>query len=153
MQEVTQTGGPAFATLARARILAVRTGEFPGATPALPEGLALFLPVYWVAGGVAAGAAFLYGGIETASLALAAIIALRAFVEPRTTLWLATAFMVFLFVFFQTTAPLGDELPEEFFYWGIGIALITAGLMAATFFSANVDWAIARKRLRSEERR
>jgi hypothetical protein len=116
-------------------------------TAALPEGLALIRPIYWVAGSIAAGAALVYGGIETASFVTAAIIALWAFVEPRTTLWLCTAYMIFLFVFFQTTAPLGEEVPEEFFYWGIGIAFITTGLVAATFFSSQVDWALARERL------
>ena len=114
--------------------------------PAVPEGLALIRPIYWVAGSIAAGAAVLYGGIGTASLTIAAVIALWAFFEPRTALWLATAFMVFLFVFFQTTAPLGDELPGEFFYWGAGIAFITAGVAAATFFSSEVDWVGARER-------
>jgi O-antigen ligase len=127
-------------------------GKIPRAAPpiqrtaALPEGLALIRPVYWVAGCVAAGGAYLYGGIETASLIIAAVIALWAFAEPRATLWLCTAFMVFLFVFFQTTAPLGEEVPEEFFYWGVGIALITTCLAVATFFSSEVDWAAARKR-------
>jgi O-antigen ligase len=122
-------------------------GKFLATAALLPEGHALLRPVYWVTVGVAAGAAFLYSGIETASLLIAAFIALWAFVEPRTTLWLATAYMIFLFVFFQTTAPLGEDVPEEFFYWGIGIALITAGLAAATFFSSKVDWAAARERL------
>jgi hypothetical protein len=42
---------------------------------------------------------------------------------------------------------LGEEVPEEFFYWGIGITLITVGLVAATFFSSQVDWVAARRRL------
>jgi hypothetical protein len=116
-------------------------------TTAVPEGLALLWPVYSIAGCVAGGAMFFFGGIGVAGLTIAGVIALWAFIEPRTTLWLCTAFMVFLFVFFQTTAPLGEEVPEEFFYWGIGIALITAGLVAATFFSSQVDWVVARRRL------
>ncbi len=87
-----------------------------------------------------------YGGIEAATITIAVLIALWAFVEPRTTLWLATAFMVCLFVFFQREAPLGEELPEEFFFWGSGLALITAGLVVATFFSSRVVWTVTKQR-------
>lgn len=148
MQKVIQPGKAPFALEAHLQRTAARGGKLFDATVALPEGVALLRPVYCVAGGMAVGAALLYGGIEAASLMIAALIALWAFVEPRTTLWLCTAYMIFLFVFFQSTAPLGEEVPEEFFYWGIGIALITAGLMAATMFSSQVEWAIARRRLR-----
>lgn len=111
-----------------------------------PAGLALLRPVYWIAGAVVAGAAYRFGGIETATIAIAALIALWGFAEPRATLWLATAFMTCLFVFFQREAPLGEEVPEEFFYWGSGIAVITAGLFIATLFAGHVDWTSARKR-------
>ena len=113
---------------------------------AVLEGVALLRPVYWIAGCLAAAVALRYGGIEAATITFAALIALWAFAEPRTTLWLSTAFMVFLFVFFQREAPLGDELPEEFFFWGSGLALITAGLIVAALFSSHVSWAAARKR-------
>lgn len=149
MQGVTQTGAMAFASAAHARLAAARSGKFFAPTSPQQEGVALLWPVYAALGCIGASAVFLFGGIETASLVIAAVIALWAFVEPRTTLWLATAFMVFLFVFFQTTAPLGDELPGEFFYWGAGIAFLTAGLVAATFFSSEVDWKLARERLRA----
>ena len=113
---------------------------------AVLEGVALLRPVYWITGFLAAAVALRYGGIEAATITMAALIALWGFVEPRTTLWLATAFMVCLFVFFQREAPLGDELPEEFFFWGSGLALITVGLVVATFFSAQVAWVAVRKR-------
>jgi len=113
---------------------------------AVLEGVALLRPVYWIAGCLAAAVALRYGGIEAATITFAVLIALWVFAEPRTTLWLATAFMVFLFVFFQREAPLGDELPEEFFFWGSGLALITTGLVVATFFSSQVAWVSARKR-------
>lgn len=112
----------------------------------VPEGLALLRPVYWIVAFLAAGIALHYGGIEVATIAAAALIGVWAFAEPRTALWLSTAFMVYVFVFFQREAPLGDELPEEFFFWGTGLALITAGLLLATVFSSQVDWRLARKR-------
>jgi len=112
----------------------------------VPDGLALLRPVYWIACGLAAGVGLRIGGIEAATLTIAALIALWAFAEPRAALWLATAFMVYLFVFFQREAPLGEELPEEFFYWGTGLALITAGLVAASLFSPQIDWGVARRR-------
>lgn len=114
---------------------------------AVPEGLALLRPVYWIAGGIVAGVALYFGGIAPMTITVATLIALWAFAEPRTALWLATAFMIFLFVFFQQTAPLGEDLPAEFLFWGIGVALITAGLLIAALFSAQVDWALARRRM------
>ena len=149
MQGVTQSGEMRFSPEAKQRHVSVHTQKFLAATSLLPEGLALLWPVYSIVGCAVAGAAFLYGGIAAASITFAAFIAVWAFIEPRTTLWLCTAYMIFLFVFFQTVAPLGDEVPEEFFYWGIGIALITAGLVAATLFSSQVEWVAVRKRLRS----
>jgi O-antigen ligase len=112
-----------------------------------PAGIALLRPVYGVAAATAAGVALYFGGIAGTTITIAALIALWAFAEPRTAMWLATAFMVFLFVFFQSTAPLGEELPAEFLFWGIGVALITTGLMTATLFSSVVNWSLARKRL------
>jgi hypothetical protein len=122
----------------------IRFGFRPAA---MPEGLALVRPVYWIAASLVAGVALYLGGIQAVVIAAAALIALWAFAEPRTALWLATLFMTCLFVFFQREAPLGEEVPEEFFYWGTGIALITAGLSIATLFSRQVDWAITRRRL------
>ena len=116
-----------------------------GAEPA--AGIALLRPVYWIGACIVAGAAFYFGGLEAVTFAIAVLIALWAFAEPRTALWLLTAFMVYLFVFFQREAPLGDELPEEFLFWGIGVALITGGLVTATIFSSHVDWSLVRKRL------
>src|SRR5271170_2977178 len=121
----------------------IRFGFRPAA---MPEGLALVRPVYWIAASLVAGVALYLGGIQAVVIAVAALIALWAFAEPRTTLWLATAFMTCLFVFFQREAPLGEEVPEEFFYWGSGIAVITAGLFIATLFAGHVDWTSARKR-------
>jgi O-antigen ligase len=118
-----------------------------GEKVAAPTGFALLRPVYAIGGAMAAGVAFYFGGIPAATVAIAALVGVWAFAEPRTALWLATAFMVFLFVFFQSTAPLGEELPAEFLFWGIGVALITAGLVAATLVSRQVDWPIVRKRL------
>lgn len=137
MQETVQFGNAAFARSSHGRnALAM----------APPAGLALLRPVYWIAGGVVAGVALRYGGIEALAITLAVLIGLCSFFEPRAALWLATAFMIFLFVFFQTTAPLGEDLPAEFLYWGIGVALITAGLLIATLFSSRVDWKIVRER-------
>jgi hypothetical protein len=110
-------------------------------------GLALLRPVYWIAASVIAGMALYLGRIEAATIAIAVLIALWAFAEPRIALWLTTTFMIFLFVFFQQTAPLGEDLPAEFLFWGIGVALITAGLLIATLFSAQVDWGLARRRM------
>ena len=124
-----------------------RTDAVPGGKLAAPIGFALLRPVYGIAGAGVAGASLYFGGIAGATIAIGALIALWAFAEARTALWLATAFMVFLFVFFQSTAPLGEELPAEFLFWGIGVALITAGLVAATLFSPDVNWALTRKRL------
>ncbi|MBZ5695587.1 MAG: O-antigen ligase family protein [Acidobacteriia bacterium] len=140
MQGVTQVGHPGFAP-------ASSVSERFANLPVVPAGLALLRPVYWIAGGVAAGVVLRFAGIEAATITIAVLIGLWAFAEPRSVLWLSSAFMVYLFVFFQTTAPLGDELPEEFFYWGAGLALITAGLCAATLFSRDFDWAAARKRV------
>jgi hypothetical protein len=136
LHDLTQTGYPHSGPTSL-RLAGVR---------AAPSRLALFRPVYWIACGLAAGVALRFGGIEAATITMAALIAIWAFVEPRAVLWLSTAFMVYLFVFFQREAPLGDELPEEFLFWGTGLALITAGLVAATIFSSQVDWAVARKR-------
>lgn len=115
--------------------------------PAPPSGLQLLRPVYWIAGALISGVAFHYGGVEALSIALAAFIALWSFAEPRPTLANVTAFMVFLFVFFQNEAPLGDELPQEFFYWGAGLALITATICLATAFSRADDWSLVKRRL------
>jgi len=114
----------------------------------MPSGIQLLRPVYWITAGIAAGVAFHFGGIEALSITLAALIALWSFAEPKASLGNAVVFMIFLFVFFQREAPLGEELPEEFFYWGSGLALITAGLCAASLFSRKVDWCLARRRLR-----
>jgi len=111
-----------------------------------PTGFALLRPVYCIAGGLVAGVALRYGGLEALTITLAVLIGLWAFFEPHTALWLATAFMMFLFVFFQTTAPLGEDLPAEFLFWGLGVALITAGLLLATPFSRRVDWRRVRER-------
>lgn len=109
-------------------------------------GFALLRPVYWIGGGVVAGVAFYVGKIEGLAIAIAVLIGLWAFFEPLATLWLGTAFMIFLFVFFQTTAPLGEDLPAEFLYWGIGVALITAGLLIAALFSREVSWRMVQRR-------
>jgi hypothetical protein len=123
-----------------------RSFESTSALP-LPAGIQLLAPVYWIAAAILAGAALYFGGIEAATIAIATLIGLWAFAEPRTALWLATAFMIYLFVFFQQTAPLGEDLPAEFLFWGIGVALITAGLLVATLFSAQADWELARRRM------
>ena len=136
------------AAIGQANGRAVAPTPFRAAAGAEPAaGLALLRPVYWIGAGIVAGAALYFGGIEAATIAIATLIALWAFAEPRTALWLATAFMIYLFVFFQQTAPLGEDLPAEFLFWGIGVALITAGLLIATLFSAQVDWRIARRRM------
>jgi len=114
-----------------------------------PSGLQLLRPVYWIAGGVIGGVAFHFGEIEALTISLALLIAFWAFVEPRAALWKATAFMIFLFVFFQREAPLGEELPEEFFFWGAGLALITAGICGAALFSSTTSWTLVRKRMTS----
>jgi len=114
-----------------------------------PAGLDLLRPVYWILAGIVAGVIYHYGRAEGLSIAIAASIALWAFFEPRLSLALITGFMIFLFVFFQSTTPLGEDLPQEFFYWGIGVALITTGLLLATVFSREVDWKLARARLAS----
>jgi O-Antigen ligase len=119
------------------------------ARPAPPTGLDLLRPVYWILAGTAGGAAYHWAHAEGLSITLAAFIALWAFFEPRLSLSLATGFMIFLFVFFQSTAPLGEDLPQEFLYWSIGVALITTALLVATLFSRQVDWKLARKRLMS----
>lgn len=109
-------------------------------------GLPLLRPVYWIVAGFAAGGAFYLDGIAATTIVIAGCIGLWAFADPRTALWLTTAYMIFLFVFFQETAPLGEDLPAEFLFWGVGLALITAGLTLATLFSSQVDWPVARKR-------
>jgi len=114
---------------------------------AVLEGPHVLRVVYWIFAALSGGVAFYFGGIEAATIAIAALIGLWAFVEPRTSFWLATAFMVCLFVFFQQTAPLGEEVPAEFLYWGAGIALITLGLVAAAPFSSQVDWTVVKKRI------
>jgi O-Antigen ligase len=113
----------------------------------VPEGRALLRPIYWIAAGVACGAAFYWEGLTGLTVGVAVCIALNAFSEPRTALWQSVGFMVYLFVFFQQTAPLGEDLPAEFLFWGIGLALITLGLCLATLFSARVDWVQAKKRV------
>jgi len=140
MHEAIQLGGPALASQTRSRGASV---------PRLPSGLALLRPVYCVAAALAAGIALRYGGLEGLTITLAAMIGLWSFFEAHAALWLATAFMMFLFVFFQTTAPLGEDLPAEFFYWGIGVALITAGLLLSAVFSRSVDWRLLRDRART----
>ena len=117
---------------------------------AVPQGLALLRPVYWIAGGVVAGGALYFGGIAPMTIAVAVLVALWAFAEPRAALWLTTAFMIFLFVFFQQTAPLGADLPAEFLFWGIGLAVITAGLMIAAIFSRQVNWVLVKKRFATQ---
>jgi hypothetical protein len=139
MQGVSEASHPHFT---RGSLASARRADIPAAA----AGLALLRPVYWIAAVLAAGAAFHYVGIEAATLTFAVLIGLWAFAEPETSLWMATAFMIYVFVFFQREAPLGDELPEEFFFWGTGLALITAGLAAATLFASRVDWPLVRKR-------
>ena len=112
-----------------------------------PTGLALLRPIYCIFAGVIGGAALVFGKVEGLTIAIAILIAVWAFFEPRAVLWLATAFMIFLFVFFQSTAPLGEELPGEFLTWGIGVALITTGLLLATLVSRKTDWQLVRRRL------
>jgi O-antigen ligase len=136
---------PAATQLASHRFSAAPGAGF--SAPARLDGLALMRPVYWILAGFAASVALLYGGIAAATITIAALIGIWAFAEPRASLWLVTAFMVFLFVFFQQTAPLGEDLPEEFLYWGIGLAVITAGLFAAALFSSTVDWRRVKERL------
>src|SRR5271166_1824839 len=113
------------------------------------SGLQLLRPACLIAGVVVAGVAFYFGGMAALTFAVAGMIALWGFFEPRTSLCMCTAFMMFLFVFFQKEAPLGEELPEEFFYWGAGLALITAGLCGAALFSRDADWPLIRKRMSS----
>lgn len=122
----------------------------PHWVPAPPlDGLALMRPVYWVIASLTAGIGFRFGGLAAAAVTIAAMIGLWAFAEPRASLWLATAYMVFLFVFCQETAPLGEDLPAEFLFWGIGIALICVGLVLASLFSSQVDWSVVRRRCTS----
>lgn len=111
------------------------------------DGAHVLRVVYWIFATLCSGVALYVGGIEAATIVIAALIALWAFVEPRTSFWLTAAFMVYLFVFFQQTAPLGEEVPAEFLYWGAGIALITLGLIAAALFSSHVDWTLVRRRV------
>ncbi|HTS13127.1 MAG TPA: O-antigen ligase family protein [Candidatus Limnocylindrales bacterium] len=115
----------------------------------VPEGIQLLGPVYWIAGGMLAGVSFRYGGIEALTIVLAILVALWAFADSHNALELCTLFMVYLFVFFQREAPLGEELPEEFFFWGAGVALITAGLCGAALLSSGTSWPLVRKRMTS----
>jgi len=113
----------------------------------LPAGIELLGPVYWIAGTLVSGASLYLGGIEAFAVTLAVLIALWSFADLRTSLCLSTAYMIFLFVFFQNEAPLGDELPQEFFYWGAGVAFITAGVCCATLFSRKTAWFLTWKRM------
>lgn len=78
-------------------------------------------------------AALFLGGVEAGTIVLAAAIGGLALVRPRTALWASTAFMVYLFMFFQKAPLVRPELPFEFYYWGAGLAIITLGLCVARF--------------------
>lgn len=120
----------------------------PENAAALPVGVELLGPVYWIGGLILAGASFRFGGIEALTIVFAILIALWALANPRSALSFAITFMVFLFVFFQREAPLGDELPEEFFFWGAGVALIACGIGCAALFSRNAGFPEIRQRLK-----
>jgi O-antigen ligase len=82
-----------------------------------------FIPVF--------GAAFFLGGVETGTILLAILICAWAFYKPRSGLWASTAFLIYVFVFFQKGLMTGPDLPSEFYYWGAGLAIITLGLGVA----------------------
>lgn len=88
-------------------------------------------PAWWVLLVVLLSLAFLLGGVEVGTILLAVLIGARAISQPRSALWSSTAFLIFLFVFFQKAPLVRPELPWEFYYWGAGLAIITLGLGVA----------------------
>ncbi len=109
----------------------------------------LLRPVFWGVGAVAIAVGYGLSGQEGMSIALALLIALSAFLAPRTALWMSTGFMVSMFVFFRRTAPHGEGLPEEFIYWSAGLLIVTLGLVVALFSSRQVNWGLFKSRLRT----
>jgi len=105
-------------------------------------------PVVWSVGVLALSTSYVLGGIAAMTAALAVLVALWAFVEPQTTLWMSTGFLVFSFVFFHLTPPHGEVIPEEFYFWGTGLLIITVGLLAALLVSRQVNWRLLKFRLR-----
>lgn len=120
-----------------------KSSRFAPTTPGLST------PAFWIVAAIASGAALALGGIAALTIALAVAIGLWAFIKPESALWMSTAFVVFVFVFFRLVPPSGPVLPEEYFYWGYGLLIITAGLGAALFVSRRVDWRLAKNRLRT----
>lgn len=86
------------------------------------------------------GAVFALGGVEAGTILLALLIGVLAIRKPRSALWASTAFMIYLFVFFQKTPMAGPELPSEFYYWGAGLAIITLGLFVASLRMYRGRW-------------
>ncbi|MBI3669418.1 MAG: O-antigen ligase family protein [Acidobacteria bacterium] len=102
-----------------------------GATTELQPESTLLWPTLCLLSMLLVGAALFLGGIEAATILLAALIGALALIKPRSALWASTAFMVYLFVFFQRAPMFGPELPSEFYYWGAGVSIITVGLCLA----------------------
>lgn len=88
-------------------------------------------PALWLWGGIAFGLTWGAGGVESATIFLALVIGYWALWRPLRALWASTAFLVFLFVFFQTGRLVGTTLPKEFIWWGTGVAIITGSLLMA----------------------
>jgi hypothetical protein len=105
--------------------------------------------VYWILAALGMANAYALGGIPAATIELAVTIGLWGLIDGRAGLWMSVAFMVFLFVFFPEAQPTGDVLPEEFYYWGVGLAIIALGLSASVLASRGVDWSLLRSRLRT----
>ncbi len=104
---------------------------------------------YWILCVVAVGAAYGLGGIAALTMTLAAAIGLWAVVDAAAALWMTSGFLVFVMIFFQETAPTGDTLPEEFYLWGVGLLIITLGLVTALLFSRQASWKTLNNRLRN----
>jgi len=88
-------------------------------------------PTLWLLVSLPLGAAFLSGGVESGTILMAGLIGALALYKPCSALGASTAFMVYLFVFFQKEPIVRPELPSEFYYWGAGVAIITLGLGVA----------------------
>ncbi len=119
----------------------------------LPGRRQLLRPVAWSVGLFVLGAAFALGGVAALTVALAVLIALWALLEPCTALWMSTAFLVFAFVFVRWTPPHGEVVPEEFYFWGTGLLIITVGLMVALLVPGQVDAKALKARLRAQPSR
>jgi O-antigen ligase len=88
---------------------------------------------------------FFLASASAAIIALSAALMPYLFLRPRDALWLAPAFMIIaVTVAPQTYRFLGEGTPPEFYYWAIGLFLITVPLTVRVLFQR--QWSVFPKK-------